>query len=111
MQNTSVTDESKFPRVENCVFTNNVAARGGAGSGKCGVYVNCRVVGNRSTATSSAFYKGIAYGCYIDGNKGPQVFRYAAALHNCTVTASNTAANGTETSAFPGFGDASYAVP
>ena len=112
MQSASgITDETKYPRVENCVFTNNAAARGGAGYGKFGVYVNCRVVGNRSTANSSAFYKGIAYGCYIDGNKGPHVFRYAAALHNCTVTASNTATNGTETSAFPGFGDASYAVP
>ena len=106
MQSASGTDETKYPRVENCVFTNNVAVRGGAGGGKFGVYVNCRVVGNRSTATSSAFYRGIAYGCYIDGNKGPQVFRYAAALHNCTVTASNTASNGAATDIFPDFGSA-----
>ena len=94
MQSASgITDETKYPRVENCVFTNNAAARGGAGYGKFGVYVNCRVVGNKATSSSSTFYRGIAYGCYIDGNNGPGVFRYAHALHNCTITAGNM--NGT----------------
>ena len=104
MQGASGTDETKYPRVESCILTNNVAARGGAGSGKFGVYVNCRVVGNKATTSSSAFYSGIAYGCYIDGNKGSQVFRYASALHNCTVTAGNTASNGSTTEVFPDFG-------
>ena len=112
MQGASGTDETKYPRVESCILTNNVAARGGAGSGKFGVYVNCRVVGNKATTSSSAFYRGIAYGCYIDGNIGSQVFRYAGALHNCTVTAGNKRSNGSEeTDVFPNFGDASFSKP
>lgn len=105
MQDSSGTDETTYPRVENCVFTNNVAARGAAGSGKFGVYVNCRVVGNIAPTTSSAFYCGIAYGCYIDGNIGPQVLRYTSALHNCTVTGGNKDINGTDASVFVNFGE------
>ena len=85
---------------------------GCGGSGKFGVYVNCRVVGNKAITSSSAFYRGIAYGCYINGNIGSQVFRYAGALHNCTVTAGNKRSNGSEeTDVFPNFGDASFSKP
>ena len=89
-------DESKYPRVENCVITNCVAGRGGAGSGTFGVYVNCRIVGNKATTTSSALYRGIAYGCYFDGNVHNQMFRYANALYGCTITAGNKNLDGTE---------------
>ena len=89
-------DESKYPRVENCVITNCVAGRGGAGSGTFGVYVNCRIVGNKATTTSSAMYHGIAYGCYFDGNVHNQMFRYANALYGCTITAGNKNLDGTE---------------
>ena len=86
---TTLTDEKDFPRVENCTFTGNSAHRGGAGNGKCGVYVNCRFIGNRAPTTSSALFRGIAYGCLFDGNNGSQLFRYGSKLVNCTITDGN----------------------
>ena len=100
-ENASGYPEDEFPRLENCVLTGNSAARGGAGCGKYGVYVNCRFTGNKATATSSAFFRGIAYGCYFDANIGDQLCRYATKLINCTVTDGNLKLNGTDEMANP----------
>ena len=104
------TGESDFPRVENCVFTGNVAGRGGAGYGKNAIYVNCRFAGNTGIATSSAIYYGMAYGCYFDGNIGNQLARYVSALRNCTITDGNLKLDGISemTNPFPDFGVKPY---
>ena len=74
--------------VENCTITNCYAVRGGGGT--AAKFVNCRIVSNYASATSSALYQSAAYGCFIDDNYGIyQVTRYLSCAYNCTFTERN----------------------
>ena len=74
--------------VENCTITNCYAVRGGGGVGA--KFVNCRIVGNYGSATSSALYTAGAYGCFFDDNYGIyQVTRFLSCAYNCTFTERN----------------------
>ena len=75
-------------RTVDCVLTNNVAARGGAGSG--GSYVRCRIVGNKSTENlgHGIIYTVKAYNCFFDSNGSGSTGHYVAGnpaeFHSCT---------------------------
>ena len=74
--------------VENCTITNCYAVRGGGGV--AAKFINCRIVGNYASATSSALYQSAAYGCFFDDNFGIyQVTRYLSCAYNCTFTERN----------------------
>ena len=72
--------------VVDCVFTNNVAYRGGAGH--CGTYIRCRAYGNRSTQIGAVWNEHCnLYNCLADGNLGNYSYYVAgnpAKIVNCT---------------------------
>ena len=84
-QNYGTKQSPIFATIADCIITNCIAPRGGAGHGYFGKYINCRIVGNKATATSSAMYRGTAFGCFFADNTEGQLFRYCNGLHNCTL--------------------------
>ena len=72
--------------VVDCVFTNNVAYRGGAGH--CGTYIRCRAYGNRCTQIGAVWNEHCnLYNCVTDGNLHQYSYYVAgnpAKIVNCT---------------------------
>ena len=75
-------------RVLDCIITNCVAARGGAGF--FGTYVNVKIVDNRALRNGAAVRNGSIYNCQVAGNAGPFVGLYQmSAIHGCTLGPGN----------------------
>ena len=68
--------------VEDCVISNNAAARGGGAL--YGVYRRCRFIGNVATANGSAARQISCDGCVFDMNRGPNDLAYPQTICNST---------------------------
>ena len=85
-------DLAGAPVIRDCTITNCTASRGGAGFG--GIYVNCRIVGNRAWNNGTLRECG-AVNCWFDGNRSAQLVGYSYGdIVNCTFTADNRAPTG-----------------
>lgn len=74
--------------VRDCIVSNNVAARSGAGFKVR--FVNCRIIGNKATVHSSVGRESAFVQCYIDDNYGPNVTQYHYLMDSCTFGPGNT---------------------
>lgn len=85
-------DLAGAPMIRDCTITNCTASCGGAGFG--GIYVNCRIVGNRAWNNGTLRECG-AVNCWFDGNRSAQLVGYSYGdIVNCTFTADNRAPTG-----------------
>ena len=80
-------DLAGAPVIRDCTITNCTASRGGAGFG--GIYVNCRIVGNRAWNNGTLRECG-AVNCLFAGNLSAQLVGYSYGdIVNCTFAADN----------------------